>query len=93
MRHLLLLAITVYWVVIPPGKRRKCLFRTTCSQYVFQITREKGFYKGLTALKFRFLNCRSGYHIFDHAVDGSKMMILPNGQGIPETEIAERLLK
>jgi putative component of membrane protein insertase Oxa1/YidC/SpoIIIJ protein YidD len=93
MRIVLLLLIRLYWAVISKSKRRRCLFRTTCSQYVFRVTRQEGLYKGLMALKYRFVNCRGGFHIFEHPVNGCKIMVLPNGQAIDEKEIAERLLK
>ncbi|WP_133575544.1 membrane protein insertion efficiency factor YidD [Pedobacter metabolipauper] len=93
MKTLFLLGIRLYWIVVPKNKRRKCIFRTTCSQYVYQATIEEGFFKGLIALRYRFLNCRSGYQIFENSDGSGKMMVLQNGQILPEKEISERFIK
>ncbi|WP_158797880.1 membrane protein insertion efficiency factor YidD [Pedobacter sp. L105] len=92
MKILLLLFIRIYWATVPKGKRRKCIFRTSCSQYVYQATRKEGFNSGLAALKYRYLNCRGDFHIFEDPIKRSKIMILPNGQGVTEDQIAERLI-
>lgn len=92
MKLLLILMIQLYWAIIPKGKRRKCIFRTSCSQYVHQTTKSEGFYKGLMALMYRFHNCRSGFHLFEDPINGHKFMILPNAQIITEDEISERFI-
>lgn len=93
MKSLLLFTIKVYWAAFPESKRRKCIFRISCSQHVYQSTKKEGFYKGIIALKYRYLNCRSGFQIFNHPIDGSKMIMLPSGQVLTEGEISERFIK
>ena len=93
MKTGLLLLIRFYWLVIPKGKRRKCIFRISCSQYVYQTTKTEGFYKGLLALRYRFQHCRAGFHIFENPVDGRKNMMLSNFRVLPEEEISERLIR
>jgi len=93
MKIMLLLVIKTYWVIFPKDKRRRCIFRTSCSKYVYQVTKEEGLFKGLIALKYRYQNCRSGFHVFENSVDESKMMILPSGQLLMESEISERFIK
>ncbi|WP_426479975.1 membrane protein insertion efficiency factor YidD [Chryseobacterium sp. CBSDS_008] len=44
----------MYWKAIPPAKRRKCIFRTSCSQYVYEKTIHNGFISGLKAFNYRF---------------------------------------
>jgi len=92
MKFLFLLAIRSYWFLIPASKRRQCIFRESCSIFVYKETSTKGFLKGLDALKYRYQNCRSGFIVFDNPIDGKKLMSLPNQQIIQEKEIAERLL-
>jgi len=92
MKPLLLLAIRIYWRAIPKANRRKCLFRVNCSQFVYTETSRDGFRAGVKALRFRFRNCRNGFHLFHHPADGSLQMILPGGGLLPEREIAERLI-
>lgn len=93
MKALLLLVIKMYWALIPKDKRRSCIFRTTCSHYVYHKTAQEGFYKGILALRYRFMNCRSGYHVFEHPIESTTKMILSSGQVISEDEISKRFIK
>lgn len=92
MKWLMLGAIKIYWAVIPGYKRRSCLFRVSCSQHVYSTTRTQGWLRGVQALNFRFHNCRGGFHLFNHPIDNSINMLLPQGQIIGENEIAEKFL-
>ncbi|WP_428982697.1 membrane protein insertion efficiency factor YidD [Pedobacter rhodius] len=93
MNILLLLIIKLYWAIFPKDKRRKCIFRISCSKYVYQVTKKEGLLKGLTALKYRYQNCRNGFHLFKNHVDDGMMMILPGGGLLLEGEISERFIK
>jgi putative component of membrane protein insertase Oxa1/YidC/SpoIIIJ protein YidD len=57
MSFLFRLSIQIYWLV-PPAWRRSCLFRKTCSVYVYEVLKEGGFRNGIKALKTRFHQCR-----------------------------------
>lgn len=92
MKLLLLLFIRLYWTIFSKSKRRKCLFRTSCSNYVYQTTKQEGFYRGLRALKYRFHNCCSGLQVFEDPISCNTIMILPNGQILEEDEIANRFI-
>ncbi|MCQ9641151.1 membrane protein insertion efficiency factor YidD [Chryseobacterium sp. WG14] len=92
MKSLLILLIKMYWMVIPPAKRRKCIFRTSCSKYVYERTINDGFISGLKAFKYRFKNCRSGAYIIEN-LSGEIQIILPNQQVLNETEVSERFIK
>jgi len=93
MRWILISLIRIYWRIIPSDKRRKCVFKISCSRYVFKITTEQGFLKGIKALKYRYDNCRSDCTLFIHPVNGSKQMLLPSGDIIEENEIAENFMR
>ncbi len=93
MKAILLLGIKLYWLSIPKEKRRKCIFKISCSQHVYHTTKKEGLLKGLAALKYRFLNCRAGFHIIEHPITKAKLMVLPNSQIIAESEISETLIK
>lgn len=86
---LLLFFIKMYWFLIPANKRKKCLFKKSCSHYVFDITKEDGITKGLKALNFRFKHCRPDYYIIN-GVDG-KILISAHNEVFDANEIAERL--
>jgi len=92
MKNLLLLLIKIYWRTVPPSKRRKCIFRTSCSGYVYEKTMANGFFSGLKALKYRFQNCRSGACLIENPT-GETYIILPNHQILNESEISERFIK
>lgn len=85
------MVIKLYWLIIPAHKRCKCIFRKSCSHFVYEKTTNNGFIEGIKALIFRFQNCRYGHEIFQNPIDESLQMILPNGQIIKEKDIAKRL--
>ncbi|WP_343616551.1 membrane protein insertion efficiency factor YidD [Flavobacterium sp.] len=93
MKYLILLVIKMYWKTIPPSRRRKCIFRKSCSKYVFETTQKQGFSKGLKAFWFRYKNCRGGFQIFKNPISNNVQIILPSQIIIEREEIAERLLK
>lgn len=91
MRLLLLVLIKLYWIVIPEKKRRSCLFKETCSHYVYRHTSEEGFFKGAIALKQRYKKCRKGYRLYS-SLNGIELE-LADGSVIDENEIAPRILE
>jgi len=93
MRIFLLIVIRIYWFLIPKSKRRKCIFRKSCSNYVFEETLKNGLWVGLKAFRFRYENCRHGFEVFKNPIDNKVQMILTNHQIIGEENIAERLIK
>jgi uncharacterized protein len=84
--------IRLYWFFKPKNSKPKCIFRTSCSHYVYEITQKKGFLKGLKALRFRHQNCRYGFEIFRNPINNNIQMLLPSKIVLESEEIAERLL-
>ncbi|MFD2584926.1 membrane protein insertion efficiency factor YidD [Pedobacter vanadiisoli] len=93
MKIILLSLIRIYWAVFPKNKRYKCIFRLSCSKHVYQVTEQEGLLEGFKALKYRYRNCRNGFHLFKNHVDDSMTMILPEGNLLLENEISERFIK
>ena len=91
MKVILLLFIKCYWVVIPKNKRRKCLFKTSCSHYVYQQTKVKGFQAGLRALQFRIQNCHPQHQIID--CGDEKILITKTNKIVREGELSDFVLK
>jgi len=91
MKFLLLWLIKGYWFFIPPKKRNKCLFKKSCSHYVFDITKEDGLLKGLKALNCRFKDCRPGYYIINDK-DG-KLLISARNKVFKANKIKKEILK
>jgi len=93
MRWLILFPIYVYWHAWPPFlKKRSCLFKESCSHFVFRVTADNGFVAGFKALMWRYRNCRPGYRIVSNA-EGKFGMRLATGNMVPESEIADAILK
>lgn len=78
--------------MIPESKRRKCIFRESCSRYVYNKIINEGFFSGLKALQYRHNNCRAGFHIFKNPVTEKTNILLPNYQILEQSEIAERFI-
>jgi putative component of membrane protein insertase Oxa1/YidC/SpoIIIJ protein YidD len=92
MKHLILLIIRFYWFSKSKSSKPKCIFRKSCSHYVYEITQERGFLKGLKAFLFRYKNCRGDIQLFKNPINNKINMLLPSRIIIKEDEIAERLL-
>lgn len=92
MKHVILFAIKMYWKVLPQSKRRKCIFKKSCSTYVFETTQKEGFVKGLKAFQFRYKNCRGNFTIFQNPINNKIQMILPSQIIIESEDIADRLI-
>jgi len=90
MKFLLLAIIKLYWISIPTRRRRSCLFKETCSQFVYRHTEEYGFFEGFRALLHRNKKCRSGYKLYstNHGFE----MELADGSIIKENEISTNIL-
>ncbi len=58
MKYFLLLFIKFYQTFTPKKFRGKCLFKESCSHFVYRITEKEGLKSGLEALLYRFHNCR-----------------------------------
>ena len=90
MKYILLVSIQLYWKLIPQSKRKVCLFRQSCSNYIYRITNENGFIKGMTALRLRIIKCRPQYELYK--VDNTFILRLQDGSVINENEISQFLL-
>ncbi len=89
MRVILLGFIKTYWFLVPPKKRNRCLFKKSCSNYVFNISKEQGMLKGVKALLFRWKHCRPGYYIIN-GEDG-KLLISARNEVFDKNEIDKRI--
>lgn len=83
----------MYWIIIPAQKRKRCIFRLSCSRYVYEKTINEGFISGVKAFQYRFKNCRSGAHLIENPITGKLQIILPGNHILNEEEISERFIK
>jgi putative component of membrane protein insertase Oxa1/YidC/SpoIIIJ protein YidD len=84
MKYLLLIVIRVYWLM-PKRYRKCCLFKESCSKFVYRNTVECGFKKGVKCLIQRIKTCRPKYAFFE-ADDGTNYVILADNSIIERTE-------
>lgn len=91
MKRLLIGAIKIYWKLVPAERRRKCLFKESCSIYVYKIAKAKGAIAGISALKRRFKQCRPGYKKID-LEDGSVFFLLIDGTIVESFQIKNEYL-
>jgi uncharacterized protein len=92
MNYLILIIIQLYWKLIPAKNRRRCIFKKSCSHYVFDTAKKEGFLKGIQAFKFRYQNCRSGFKLFKNPITNETQMVLPSKVVVGSEEIAERFI-
>lgn len=90
VRRVFLWAIKAYWL-IPGSFHDKCIFRESCSHYVYRITNEKGIKAGICALKERNKQCRPGYILYRY--NGRIYLKTAEGEIYPEEQIALSLLR
>jgi uncharacterized protein len=91
VKRLVLLAIRAYWLLWPSRLRRTCLFRESCSRYVYRITNELGIVRGAKAFVQRYRSCRHGYAFTtqEHTLG----ILLADGTFLGETDVAEHLMQ
>lgn len=76
---------------MPADKRRKCLFKESCSQFVYNQTWEQGFLTGLSALVERNRKCRTGYKIIFE--ENNISLKLRDGSIIEESMISPNIVE
>jgi hypothetical protein len=91
MKYLVLFIIKIYQTFIPKRLRGKCLFKESCSNYVYRIAKDEGFVKGIIAFKYRYLNCRPNYYLLED--NGKILLITAKRNVIEDSYIDERILK
>ncbi|MFC4399559.1 membrane protein insertion efficiency factor YidD [Mariniflexile soesokkakense] len=90
MKYLLILIIKLYWAFISESQRRKCLFKISCSNYVYEKATTEGLVSGLKALKLRITNCNSSYNIIK--VNNELLLVTSTNKVFKEQEIRKSLL-
>ncbi len=90
MKYFLLISIKIYWRLIPVKFRKQCIYKLSCSNYVYNNTKEFGFINGLKSLIFRIRNCNAHYKLI--SLNGSYFIITKQNITITETEMSDSLL-
>ena len=91
LKWVLLYAIRCYWWLMPLKWKRPCIFRVSCSNFVFNSARDFGFVYGIMAFKERWNKCRPGYHA---ELKNNKLCLhLIDGSDVNDEEISEFILQ
>ena len=91
MRFFLMIMIKAYWFFVLAEKRSRCIFRQSCSIYVYNVAKRKGFLSGVKALRYRYQNCRPGYQLL--STHNEVILVTRKAQVLSQKEIDPRLLK
>ena len=81
------LSIRFYWLIVPNKIKGVCLFKESCSKYVYRKLTEAGFKSGIKALKYRIKTCREPYVIRKNIYSNEFEMHLCNGDLVEEKKI------
>ena len=90
MKNLFLIVLTIYQFSIPKRFRRKCLFKESCSHYVYRRTKEDGFSAGISALRYRIHNCKTNYFITEN--NGKILLVTTRYEVIEEDFLSQKII-
>jgi len=92
MRNVIIYLIRLYRRFFPPEKRRRCLFRESCSQHVERVARERGGFAALKAFLARARSCRPGYGFQWDANAGTWFLVCADGAKIPAAKVSDNVV-
>jgi hypothetical protein len=90
MKNLFLILLKFYQLFIPKLFRRECLFKESCSNYVYRLTKENGFSIGINALKYRIHQCKPNYFLIKN--NGRILLITSKYEVIEEEFISKNIV-
>lgn len=90
-RNLFLLLIKAYWNFLPENKRRVCLYKESCSKFVYRVTEQQGLIKGLLSFRDRMKNCDQKYQIIKR--ENTIQVLTVKGVIIEEKDINPFIIK
>tara|TARA_Y100000813_G_scaffold3848_1_gene2786 strand:- start:103 stop:378 length:276 start_codon:yes stop_codon:yes gene_type:complete len=91
MHHFFTIWIRLYWLIFRERDRRICLYKETCSKYIYRKFIEESIFSGFKAFLERFRNCRSTYNIVRK--EGEVMIITKCGREIESSDINPYILE
>ena len=84
MKYLLIILIKIYWL-IPKQHRKSCVFKESCSKFVYRNTLKFGLRKGLKCLIKRMRTCKPNYTLYK-TEDGNEYVILADKSVVKRNE-------
>jgi len=90
--RLILWVIKLYRRRVPPEKRRRCLFRESCSEHVERVAREYGGWAALKALLARARRCRPGYGFEWSTNNEVWLLVCADGAKIPAARVSKQIV-
>lgn len=92
MRYLLIWAIHLYRRLVPPERRRRCLFRESCSMHIERIAREAGTLAAMLAMVKRLRSCRPGYGFHVLQENNRWELLCKDGSRFPQSDVASHIV-
>jgi putative component of membrane protein insertase Oxa1/YidC/SpoIIIJ protein YidD len=93
VKWVLLLLVHLYWLAVPPSRRRPCLFKESCSRHVHRVASERGFIDAVAALRRRLRQCRPGYRFVASADPSRADLFLADGSVLCADAVSPELLR
>ncbi|HTF17792.1 MAG TPA: membrane protein insertion efficiency factor YidD [Chryseolinea sp.] len=90
---MLTLVIRIYWALWPARLRRQCLFKESCSHFVFRQTQTDGLLTGLNALRYRMRVCNGRSRFFINPITLELNIELPDGEVLSQGHINEAFVE
>lgn len=91
MKWVIFFVINIYWIAIPKKYRKSCLFKESCSHFVFRNTMEHGWRHGLYCFLQRWKQCRPGYVIIYTQSKGVEI-VLADGCSTTKDNLSDKML-
>lgn len=77
MKSAILVVIELYWNFFPASYKRECLYKESCSKFVYRVTKESGSIAGIRAYIKRYKSCTSEYCLSETGIQtGDKTIVL-----------------
>jgi len=92
MKYVLLFLIRLYWQVVPEKKRNRCLYKTSCSRYVYDVTLKQDIVDGVKALMVRVRTCNRHHEVVYLKEENVFVIRLKDGTMLQHAEISERIV-
>jgi putative component of membrane protein insertase Oxa1/YidC/SpoIIIJ protein YidD len=92
MKWIILKCIELYWTFVPDSLKGVCLFRESCSRYVYRTLKDDGMEQVYRAFTYRLHVCRKPFSITRDQLAERTVMHLCNGDCVDEMSINPYLL-
>lgn len=83
--------IEYYWKNVSESNRRVCIYKISCSRFVYNEFHNFGFISGVKAYVYRLRNCNRNYIIY--STNGKVQILTKFGHILDEDQINPKICK